>query len=114
MQGEPTSRRVEDPGIRALFTEASRFQAWLDVEAALAQAQAELGVIPQAAADEITRKAKLELLDINAIHQGLAVTGHPIVPLVWELDRVCEGNAGGYAHWGATTQNRDRLKTPVF
>lgn len=105
MQGEPTSRRVADPGIRALFTEASRFQAWLDVEAALAQAQAELGVIPQAAADEITRKAKLELLDINAIHEGLAVTGHPIVPLVWELDRVCEGDAGGYAHWGATTQN---------
>ncbi len=104
MQGEPTSRRVEDPGIRALFTEASRFQAWLDVEAALAQAQAELGVIPQAA-DEITRKAKLELLDIDAIHEGLAVTGHPLVPLVWELDRVCEGDAGGYAHWGATTQN---------
>ena len=105
MQDEPTSRRVADPGIRALFTEASRFQAWLDVEAALAQAQAELGVIPQAAADEISRKAKLELLDIDAIHQGLAVTGHPIVPLVWELDRVCEGDAGGYAHWGATTQN---------
>lgn len=105
MQGEPTSRRVEDPGIRDLFTEAARFQAWLDVEAALAQAQAELGVIPQAAADEITRKAKLELLDIDAIHEGLAVTGHPLVPLIWELDRVCEGDAGGYAHWGATTQN---------
>lgn len=105
MQGEPTSRRVEDPGVRTLFTEASRFQAWLDVEAALAQAQAELGVIPQAAADEITRKAKLELLDIDAIHDGLAVTGHPLIPLVWELDRVCEGDAGGYAHWGATTQN---------
>lgn len=105
MQGEPTSRRVEDPGIRDLFTEAARFQAWLDVEAALAQAQAELGVIPQAAADEITRKAKLELLNIDAIHEGLAVTGHPLVPLIWELDRVCEGDAGGYAHWGATIQN---------
>jgi adenylosuccinate lyase len=27
------------------------------------------------------------------------------VPLVWELDRVCAGDAGGYVHWGATTQN---------
>ena len=36
---------------------------------------------------------------------GLARTGHPLVPLVWELDRVCEGDAGGYVHWGATTQN---------
>ncbi len=57
MQDEPTSYRVPDPGVRALFAEASRYQAWLDVEAALAQAQAELGIIPDHAAKEITRKA---------------------------------------------------------
>ena len=105
MKEEPTSRQVNPPEICDLFMEASRFQAWLDVEAALAQAQAELGVIPQAAADEITRKANLERLDIDAIHEGLAVTGHPLVPLIWELDRICDGDSGGYAHWGATTQN---------
>jgi len=33
--------------VRALFTEAARFQSWLDVEAALAQVQAELGIIPE-------------------------------------------------------------------
>ena len=44
-------------------------------------------------------------MDIDAIHEGLAVTGHPLVPLIWDLDRVCDGDAGGYAHWGATTQN---------
>jgi adenylosuccinate lyase len=105
MQGEPTAYRIVDPGIRALFTEASRFQAWLDVEAALALAQAELGIIPQHAAEEITRKAKLSFLNMEAIRSGLARTGHPLVPLIWELDRVCEGDAGGYVHWGATTQN---------
>ena len=36
MQEEPTSLRIDDPGVRALFTEAARFQSWLDVEAALA------------------------------------------------------------------------------
>jgi 3-carboxy-cis,cis-muconate cycloisomerase len=105
MQGEPTSYRIADPGIRALFTESSRYQAWLDVEAALAQAQAELEIIPASAADEITCKARLDLLDMEAIRAGLARTGHPLVPLIWELDRVCEGDAGGYVHWGATTQN---------
>jgi adenylosuccinate lyase len=105
MQEEPTSYRIPDPGIRALFTEASRYQAWLDVEAALAQAQAELSIIPQHAAEEITRKARLPLLDMQAIRAGLARTGHSLVPLIWELDRVCEGDAGGYVHWGATTQN---------
>jgi adenylosuccinate lyase len=39
------------------------------------------------------------------VREGLVRTGHPLVPLIWELDRLCEGDAGGYAHWGATTQN---------
>ena len=105
MQPEPTSLRMEDPGIRELFSEDSRLQSWLDVEAALARAQAELGVIPAAAADEIERKCRLEYLDRDAIREGLARTGHGLVPLIWELDRVCDGDAGGFVHWGATTQN---------
>ena len=105
MLEEPTSLRIDDPGVRALFTEDARFQSWLDVEAALAQAQAELGIIPESAAREITRKAHLSYLDRDAIRAGLARTGHPIVPLVWALDQACEGDAGGFVHWGATTQN---------
>jgi adenylosuccinate lyase len=105
MQGEPTAYRVEDPGVRALFSETSRYQAWLDVEAALAQAQAELGIIPAAAAAEIARKAHVACLNLDNVRAGLARTGHSLVPLIWELDRVCEGDAGGYVHWGATTQN---------
>jgi 3-carboxy-cis,cis-muconate cycloisomerase len=105
MHEEPTAYRVPDPGIRALFTETSRYQAWLDVEAALAEAEAQLGIIPAHAAREIARKAQISLLDMAAIRAGLARTGHSLVPLIWELDRVCEGDAGGYVHWGATTQN---------
>jgi adenylosuccinate lyase len=105
MQGEPTAYRIEDPGVRGLFSEVSRYQAWLDVEAALAQAQAELGIIPASAAAEITRKAHVSFLNLDHIHAGLARTGHSLVPLIWELDRVCDGDAGGYVHWGATTQN---------
>jgi 3-carboxy-cis,cis-muconate cycloisomerase len=103
--GEPTAYRIEDPGVQALFAESSRYQAWLDVEAALAQAQAELGIIPPSAAEEITRKAHVSLLNLDNIRAGLARTGHSLVPLIWELDRVCDQNAGGYIHWGATTQN---------
>ena len=105
MQNEPTSFRVGDPGIRDIFGEASRIQAWLDVEVALAQAQAELGIIPEYAAEEIERKAHYEYLDMDNIREGLARTGHPLVPMVWELDRICDGDTGGYIHWGATTQN---------
>ncbi|HEX2437595.1 MAG TPA: adenylosuccinate lyase family protein [Methylomirabilota bacterium] len=105
MLEEPTSLRIDDPGVRALFTEPARFQSWLDVEAALAEAQAELGVIPAAAAREIASKCQLKYLDMAAVRAGLAKTGHPLVPLIWALDKACGGDAGGYVHWGATTQN---------
>jgi len=104
-QDQPTSLRIPDPGIRALFTRDARWQAWLDVEVALAQAEAEIGMIPAAAAEEIERKARLELLDVDRIIEGLRVTGHGLVPLIWDLDRICDGDAGGFVHWGATTQN---------
>src|SRR6266550_2976070 len=101
----PTAARVSDPGIRALYKQENRWQAWLDVEVALARAQAELGIIPQEAAAAIARAARLELLDRRRIDEGFARTGHTIVPLVWELARVVGEPHGGWVHWGATTQN---------
>jgi 3-carboxy-cis,cis-muconate cycloisomerase len=101
----PTAARVSDPGIRALYRLENRWQAWLDVEAALAKAQEELGIIPMGAAAAISRAAHLELLDRARIDEGLARTGHTIVPLVWELSRVTGEPYGGWVHWGATTQN---------
>src|SRR5260370_40668795 len=101
----PTAARVADPGIRALYKQENRWQAWLDVEVALAHAQAELGIIPQEAATAIAGAARLELLDRQRIDEGFARTGHTIVPLVWELARVVGEPHGGWVHWGATTQN---------
>lgn len=105
MQDLATELRVPDPGIRALFARDARWQAWLDVESALAAAEADLGIVPREAAEEIARKCDLSLFNLAAVEDGLRVTGHPLVPLIWELDRLCEGDAGGYVHWGATTQN---------
>src|SRR5262252_4190142 len=101
----PTAARISDPGIRSLYQLENRWQAWLDVEAALAKAQEELGIIPEGAAEAIARAARLELLDRSRIDEGFARTGHTIVPLVWELSRVTGEPYGGWVHWGATTQN---------
>src|SRR5438046_5322983 len=101
----PTAARVSDPGIRALYKQENRWQAWLDVEVALARAQAELGIIPKDAAEAIARAARFDLLDRARIDEGFARTGHTIVPLVWELARVVGEPHGGWVHWGATTQN---------
>src|ERR1700693_322911 len=101
----PTATRVSDPGIRALYRWESRWRAWLDVEVALARAQAELGIIPADSAEAIARAARLELLDRARIDEGFARTRPTIVPLVWELSRVVGEKHGGWVHWGATTQN---------
>ncbi|MBX3501498.1 MAG: adenylosuccinate lyase family protein [Alphaproteobacteria bacterium] len=101
----PTATRVADPGIRALYRQENRWQAWLDVEAALARAQAELGIVPKDAAETIAAKAKFELMDRARIDEGFRRTGHTLVPLVWELGRVVGEPHGGWVHWGATTQN---------
>src|SRR5262252_572819 len=101
----PTATRVADPGIRALYRLENRWQAWLDVEAALARAQAQLGIIPADAAEAIAAKSRLELMDRARINEGFARTGHTIVPLVWELSRIVGEPHGGWVHWGATTQN---------
>lgn len=92
------------PEMRAVFDEEAMLQRWLDVEAALAAAQAELGLIPQEAAAAIARGARVEHLDLEAIRRDLRVTAHPIVPVVRALERVC-GEAGRWVHWGATTQD---------
>ena len=105
MSDLPTASRVADPGVRALYALENRWQAWLDVEAALAVAQAELGIIPAAAAEAIVGKARLGLMDRARIDEGFARTGHTLVPLVWELGRIVGEPHGGWVHWGATTQN---------
>jgi alkanesulfonate monooxygenase SsuD/methylene tetrahydromethanopterin reductase-like flavin-dependent oxidoreductase (luciferase family) len=50
--------------LRGVFNDDNRVQKWFDYEAALAVSQAELGIIPAAAATEIAAKAKVaETLD---------------------------------------------------
>ena len=101
----PTATRVSDPGIRALYKLENRWQAWLDVEVALAQAQAALGIIPEEAAAAIAKCADISLMDRARIDEGFARTGHTLVPLVWELGKLVGEPHGGWVHWGATTQN---------
>ena len=91
--------------MRAVFGDAARLQRMLDVEAALARAEAKLGLIPAAAAEEITAKAAVARFDLDALRAGTELAGYPIVPLVKALSAACEGDAGRYVHWGATTQD---------
>ncbi|MCL6511295.1 MAG: adenylosuccinate lyase [Anaerolineae bacterium] len=91
--------------MRAVFSDEALLQRWLDVEVALAQAEAEIGVIPRQAAEEIARKGRAELIDTAWMKSEIDYTLHPIVPLIRAFKAICDGDAGEYIHWGATTQD---------
>jgi adenylosuccinate lyase len=92
------------PEMRAIFDERAMIQRWLDVEAALALAQAELGLIPAAAGPAIAAAARVERLDLEAVKRDLQVMAHPILPVVRALERAV-GEHGRWVHWGTTTQD---------
>jgi 3-carboxy-cis,cis-muconate cycloisomerase len=89
----------------AVFEDRHLVQCWLDVEAALARAQAQLQIIPVNAAAEITRRAQAEAIDLPKLRQSMKLVGYPIVGVVKQLAALCQGDAGRYVHWGATTQD---------
>lgn len=103
--GRFTEGRVPDPGVAALFTRENRWQARLDVEAALALAEADAGVIPKESARAIALTARIEKLDIKRVLAATAEASHPLVPLIEEFARAVGSKHGGWVHWGATTQN---------
>jgi len=80
-------------------------QRWLDVEAALALSQAEIGFIPHEAAAEIARAARVENIDLDEVREGVRRTEHSLVSLLGALERACSDGAGEYVHYGATTQD---------
>ncbi|NTW87867.1 MAG: adenylosuccinate lyase family protein [Desulfobulbaceae bacterium] len=90
---------------KAVYCDLRRLQRWLDVEAALATAQANLGIIPAAAGERLAATAHLEMLDHQAIKHGIAITGHSLIPLLDEWQRVAGPQAATYCHYGATTQD---------
>lgn len=99
------SRTIDDKGIKSLLTKEEKYQTWLDVEAALAKAQGEFGVIPMEAALKIDAAAKLKNIDLEEVDKIYQKIGHGFMPFLKVLVKACEGDSGKYVHYGITTQN---------
>jgi 3-carboxy-cis,cis-muconate cycloisomerase len=94
--------------MRAIFSDRARIARMLEFEAALAQAEAETSVIPQAAADAIAGQCGVEGFDVEAINAAARNAGNLAIPLVSALTRKVaerDADAKGYVHWGATSQD---------
>ena len=91
--------------VRALFEDAARLQAWLDVLATLAEVQAEMDVIPAVAADAIRRHAQAELLDRDLLIGETRRTGHSTLGLIRALQDVLPEHAREWVYYGTTVQD---------
>ena len=90
---------------KAIWSDRATLQAWLDVEAALAQAQAELGIVPAEAAQIIAANSRAELFDLDELAAEIVRAQHPFVPVLKRFEAICGDPAASFIHWGATTQN---------
>lgn len=91
--------------MQAIFDDMPRTQGWLEVIATLAEAQAEVGLIPAKVAPEIRQVCRVELLSLAALRQGYQETGHSTLGLIRELKKLCSPVAGEWLYYGATVQD---------
>ena len=91
--------------LRAVFGERGRLQTWLDILAALAQAQAECDIIPSAAAATITRHATVDQLDLERVAAETRRTSHSTLGIIRGLEEVLPGDVHQFVYYGATVQD---------
>jgi 3-carboxy-cis,cis-muconate cycloisomerase len=99
---------LSSAAMRAVCDDAAYLQHMLDFEAALARAEAAIGVIPAGAADAITRACQVRAFDLGALAEAATRSGNLAIPLVKALTAhvaKADADAARYVHWGATSQD---------
>src|SRR5262249_20655031 len=87
------------PRMREVFSDHALISRYIEVEIALARAQARCDVIPPEAAEQIAARCNVASLDFDLLRHETDLVGYPILPLVHQLAKQC-GDAGRYIHWG--------------
>jgi len=94
--------------MRAVCDDVAYLQAMLDFEAALARAEAAVGVIPQSAAAPIGQACEASLFDLAGLAEAATRSGNLAIPLVKALTAAvakADSSAARFVHWGATSQD---------
>jgi 3-carboxy-cis,cis-muconate cycloisomerase len=94
-----------DERIATAFVDDRRVRDLIDVEVALARAEASVGVIPASAAEAIAAAAATLHIDVAALRQSVASSGVPTIDLVRQLRLAVGPEMAGFVHRGATSQD---------
>src|ERR1039458_5137524 len=95
----------------ALFTDEGRTQSWLQILAALAQAQADAGLVPPTAAEAIRAHADAARIHLDLVAKLTRETGHSTMGLIRALRDVLPEEAREWVYYGATVQDRSEEHT---
>ena len=85
----------------ALWSEETKFQKWLDVEIAVCEVHAEMGIIPSDALDQIKSRAKFSVARINEIEK---TTDHDVIAFTTNLAEAI-GESSRFVHYGLTSSD---------
>ena len=97
--------RYGSPEMRRIFDEENKLQKWLDVEAATAEAEASVGDIPKAAAEEIAKNANIKTVTLARTKEIEKETHHDLMSMVMALTEACSGEGKNYVHYGLTSMD---------
>lgn len=90
--------------MRLLFSDETRVAYFLRAEVALAKVEADLGLIPAQAYDEIARRALGLSVNWERLRRDVEASGYPVLPALDQLGEAC-GSAGEYLHWGSVARD---------
>jgi 3-carboxy-cis,cis-muconate cycloisomerase len=77
------------PEMRAVWSDENRIRKCLAFEAALAKAEATLGIVPKEAAAEIAKHCDLKTIDMEKLKEATEAAGSPILPVVKQIMACC-------------------------
>ena len=93
--------RYTNPEMGAIWSDQRRYETWLEVELAAADAMAERGVIPAEAAHELRTRARFDTARIEEIEQ---VTQHDVIAFTTAVAEHV-GPAARWLHFGLTSSD---------
>src|SRR5437764_12183716 len=98
---------------RHIFDEENKLEKWLDVEAAVAEAEASVGDIPKAAAEDIAENANTKAVTLARTKEVEKETRHDLMSMVMALTEACKGEGKKYVHYGLTSMDVEDTATAL-
>jgi adenylosuccinate lyase len=97
--------RYGHPEMVSVFEEERRHALWLEIEAAVAEAQAEMKLIPREAAQDIRATARPDIVTLQRTMEIEMDTRHDMVALFEAIAERCKGPGARWVHFGLTSND---------